>query len=122
HGTGEAGRGRVAFIARRARRAPALIVATAREEELASAPVLQRVLSEVATEPHFVRMPLSPLSRSDTAALVRSLARRGSDETLVARLSERLWATSEGNPFVIVETMRALDEGAVTETAPSLPL
>src|SRR5499433_1898458 len=111
-----------AFIARRARIAPALIVATAREEELASAPVLQRVLSEVATEPHFVRMPLSPLSRGDTAALVRSLARRGSDETLVACLSERLWATSGGNPFIIVETMRALDEGALTETASSLPL
>jgi len=63
-----------------------------------------------------------PLSRGDTAALVRSLARRGSDEALVARLSERLWAASEGNPFIIVETMRALDEGAVTETAPSLPM
>ena len=111
-----------AFVARRTRTAPALIAATAREEELASAPALQRVLDEVATEPHFVRMALSPLSRNDTAALVRSLARRGSDEALVARLSERLWATSEGNPFVIVETMRALDEGAVTETAPSLPL
>jgi DNA-binding SARP family transcriptional activator len=112
----------LAFVARRTRTAPALIVATAREEELASAPVLQRVLDEVATESHFVSMPLSPLSRGETAALVRSLTRRGSDETLVERLSERLWAASEGNPFMIVETMRALDEGAVTETAPSLPL
>ena len=111
-----------AFVARRTRTAPVLIAATAREEELASAPVLQRVLDEVATEPHFVRMSLSPLSRGDTAALVRSLARRGSDEALVARLSERLWAASEGNPFIIVETMRAFDEGAVTETAASLPL
>jgi DNA-binding SARP family transcriptional activator/tetratricopeptide (TPR) repeat protein len=111
-----------AFVARRMRTAPVLIAATAREEDLTSAPALQRVIDEVATEPHFVRMPLSPLSRSDTAALVRSLARRGSDEALVARLSERLWATSEGNPFVIVETMRALDDGALTETAPSLPL
>jgi DNA-binding SARP family transcriptional activator len=111
-----------AFVARRTRTLPALIVATAREEELPSAPVLQRVLDEVVTEPHFVRMPLSPLSRGDTAALVRSLARRGSDETLVARLSERIWAASAGNPFMIVETMRALDDGAATETAPSLPL
>jgi DNA-binding SARP family transcriptional activator/tetratricopeptide (TPR) repeat protein len=111
-----------AFVSRRTRTARALIAATAREEELASAPILQRVLDEVGTEPHFVRMPLAPLSRGDTAALVRSLARRGSDEALVARLSERLWAASEGNPFMIVETMRALDEGAVTETAPSLLL
>src|SRR5262245_41310971 len=111
-----------AFLARRTKTVPVLIAATAREEELASAPALQRVFDEVAAEPHFVRMPLPSLSRSDTTALVRSLARRGSDEALVARLSERLWATSEGNPFVIVETMRALDEGAVTETAPSLPL
>jgi tetratricopeptide (TPR) repeat protein len=111
-----------AFVARRTQTASTLIVATVREEELASVPVLQRVLDEVATEPHSVRMPLSPLSRGDTAALVRSLARRGSDEALVARLSERLWAASEGNPFVIVETMRALDDGAATETAPGLPL
>jgi DNA-binding SARP family transcriptional activator len=111
-----------AFVARRTRTVPALIAATAREEELPSAPGLQRVLDEVATEPHFVRLPLSPLSRGDTTALVRLLARRGSDEALVARLSERLWVASAGNPFIIVETMRALDEGALTETAPSLPL
>jgi DNA-binding SARP family transcriptional activator len=110
-----------AFVARRMRTVPALIVATAREEELPSFPFL-RVLDEVVTEPHVVRMSLSPLSRGETAALVRSLARRGSDEALVARLSERLWAASAGNPFIIVETMRALDEGAATETAPSLLL
>src|SRR5262249_26378475 len=75
-----------------------------------------------ATEPHLVRMLLSPLARGDAAALVQSLARRGSDEALVARLSERLWAASAGNPFMIVETMRALDDGAVTETVSSLPL
>jgi len=111
-----------AFIARRTQTVPVLLAATAREEELSSAPVLQRVLDEVATEQLLVPMPLSPLSRGDTAALVRSLARRGSDETVVARLSERLWAASKGNPFIIVETMRALDEGAIAETAPTLPL
>ncbi len=111
-----------AFVARRTQTTSALIAATAREEELASAPGLQRVLDEVAMEPHFVRVPLSPLSRGDTAALVRSLARRGSDETLIARLSDRLWAASHGNPFIIIETLRALDDGAATETAPSLPL
>src|SRR5262245_4194818 len=112
----------LAFVMRRTQAAPTLIAATAREEELASATVLQRVLDEISTEPHFVRMPLSPLSRDDTAALVRSLARRGSDDALVARLSERLWAASEGNPFIVVETMRALDDGAATEAAPNLPL
>jgi len=111
-----------AFVARRTRTASVLIAATAREEELASTPALLRVLDEVATESHFVRMPLSPLSRGDATALVRALARRGTDEAFVARLSERLWSASAGNPFIIVETMRALDDGAATETAPSLPL
>ena len=111
-----------AFVARRTQAVRVLLGATAREEELSSAPVLQRVLDELATGPHFRHMPLSPLSRGDTAALVQSLARRGSDETLVACLSDRLWAASKGNPFIIVETMRALDEGAVTETAPTLRL
>ena len=111
-----------AFVARRSRTVGSLLAATAREEELASAPVLQRVLDEIGAEAHVVCIPLSPLSRADTGALVRSLARRGSDEASVARLSERLWLASAGNPFIIVETMRALDDGAATETVPSLPL
>src|SRR5262249_38511027 len=40
-----------AFVARQTRTLPVLIAVTAREEDLASSPVLQRVLDEVATEP-----------------------------------------------------------------------
>jgi hypothetical protein len=41
-------------------------------------------------------------------ALVRALARAGSDP---GRLGDQLWTLSEGNPFMVVETMRALQEG-----------
>src|SRR5204862_5123679 len=37
---------------------------------------------------------------------------RSGDEAAVARLGEQAWVTSEGNPFVAVETVRAYAEGA----------
>jgi tetratricopeptide (TPR) repeat protein len=52
-----------------------------------------------------------PLTRPDTRALVRALARTG-DEAALDRLAAQAWAVSEGNPFVVVETVRAHAEGA----------
>jgi len=56
-------------------------------------------------------LSLSPLSQPDTVALVRMLAPTH-EATTVERLSEQVWIASEGNPFMVVETMRALQEGA----------
>jgi DNA-binding SARP family transcriptional activator len=112
----------LAFLARRIQAAPILVVATAREEELASAPVLGRVLEELTREPHFRRLALLPLSRTDTTALVRSLARAGYEGSSLARLCEQVWALSEGNPFLVVEIMGARHEGATPQPLTGLSL
>jgi DNA-binding SARP family transcriptional activator len=112
----------LAFLARRVQSRPVLLVGTARDEELASVPVLSHLLQELDRERRLMRMDLAPLSRPDTLSLVRMLARAGSDEARLARLGEQVWTVSEGNPFVIVETTRALEEGRVPGTPGELPL
>src|SRR5262249_10286039 len=52
-----------------------------------------------------------PLSRPDTLTLVRTLA-RNADESWLDRVGEHAWHTSSGNPFVVVETVRAHAQGA----------
>jgi DNA-binding SARP family transcriptional activator len=112
----------LAFVARRVHAAPALIAITAREEELSSVPMLRDVLTELAREAHFTRVALQPLSRPATTDLVHALARAGSGEAAVGQLAERVWAVCEGNPFVTVETVRAIQEGRIREGASGLPL
>jgi len=56
---------------------------------------------------------LSPLSRADTAALVQTLARTAEDDGATAARAEQVWAISEGNPFMVVEAMRSLQEGSM---------
>jgi DNA-binding SARP family transcriptional activator len=112
----------LAFLARRIQAASILVVATAREEELASVPVLGRVLEELTREPHFLRLALLPLSRTDTTALVRSLARAGYEASGLARLCEQVWALSEGNPFMVVEAMGARHEGTTPQPLTGLSL
>lgn len=111
------------FIARHVRAHPVLIVGTVREEELTGVPALARCVEELARDRRLARMILPSLSRDATTELVRALARRGSSAAWMAQLAEHVWALSEGNPFVIVETMRALQEGQLppTQTGVSLP-
>jgi len=100
------------FLARRLGDWPAIIVATTREEELADAPMLSRLIEDLAREGHLVALRVGPLSHPDTVALVRSVARAGSDESTLTRLADHAWRASEGNPFVAVEMVRAHAERA----------
>ncbi|MGH7308906.1 MAG: ATP-binding protein, partial [Candidatus Rokuibacteriota bacterium] len=112
----------VAFLARRITALRVLLVVTARDDELAASPALPNVLDELPREPHFVPLALAPLSRPQTADLVRALADRGPAAGARADPTEEVWRLSEGNPFVVVETIRALQEGAVPHTPTGLPL
>jgi DNA-binding SARP family transcriptional activator/predicted ATPase len=100
------------FVARRLATAPALLVATIRTEEIVGAPALERLLDVLDREQRLVRVTLGALSRADTGTLVRSLAGRGGD-TSIERLSDKVWTVSRGQPFMAVEAMRALLEGAI---------
>src|SRR5262249_43251419 len=111
-----------AFLARRLRAHPVVLVGTAREEELPDAPLLRRLIEDLGRGPGFLLVALAPLSRSDTAALVRRLVKAATEETAVVRLGEVVWVASGGNPLVAVETVRAIDQGVPPDAVPTLGL
>jgi DNA-binding SARP family transcriptional activator len=92
----------LAFLARRLARWKLLLVATARPEQLDDVPFVRRALDTLGRAPQALALDLPPLSRADTATLVRALA-----PAQVGSLGERAWALSEGHPFTVVEVLRA---------------
>jgi DNA-binding SARP family transcriptional activator len=106
-----------AFVARRLAERPLLLVASARDEDLAEAPGVTRLLEELAALSHVDRLALGALSAAATATLVRALVRAGSPAARLAETVDRVWTISDGNPFVIVETMRTLREGGLPDTS-----
>jgi DNA-binding SARP family transcriptional activator/tetratricopeptide (TPR) repeat protein len=98
----------LAFAGRRMAAGRALLLATAREEDLAVAPVLRTLLHEGEREARVTQVVLPSLSRADTDRLVEALMPRGGGRAALARAAERVWELSGGNPFVAVETTRAL--------------
>ena len=109
----------LAFVSRRIPAWAALLVTTAREEELADA--ARRTMRDLARTSQALPVVLSPLSRPDTALLVRALTRVGSDAPTLAHVEEQIWAMSEGNPLVAVEAMRALDQDSLRDDAREKP-
>ena len=76
-----------------------------------------------AREARFLeRLRLGPLSHEETTALVQSLSPGDRDKERDAGLAERIWVASSGNPFVIVETLRAVEQGAPTPPNDALPV
>jgi len=112
----------LAFLGRRLQSWPVLVLITAREEELADAPVLRRALGDLTREQRLVPLTLAPLSRADTLSLLRVLARAGSQPAAVERLGDRLWVASRGNPLIVVETMRGFRDDPAPEALSELPL
>jgi DNA-binding SARP family transcriptional activator len=112
----------LSFLVRRLEGRPIVVVATAREEELDAAPVLRRVVEELARESRAIRLTVPALSQPATVALVRALARRGSSDARIAELAAQAWTLSEGNPLVIVETMRGAFDGRVAAAGTRLKL
>lgn len=111
----------LSFVGRRIHDRTVLVVATARDEELDDAASLRRVLDELRRAGEFAELLLAPLSPQDTAALVRSLARGGGAPTRLSDLAAQVWRASEGNPFMVVETLRSVGEGTPLGSS-ALPL
>ena len=112
----------LAFVSRRLQQWAALVVTTAREEELVDAPAARRTVQELARETQTARLVLPPLARPDTERLVQAVARAGGAAKAAARLAAEVWVVSEGNPFVAIETTRALQEGMALPDARTLSL
>ncbi|HYE92570.1 MAG TPA: AAA family ATPase, partial [Terriglobales bacterium] len=101
------------FIGRRLAGRRVVLACTAREED--ATPGVQRTMREMAALPHVTPVALGALSKDATAALVRALARSGSPDARLADTIERVWELSEGSPFVIVETVRALRDARLPD-------
>jgi tetratricopeptide (TPR) repeat protein len=113
----------LAFVIRRLGSAPLLVLGSAREEEIGDAPLLRGVVEELTAERRLALLHVGPLSEASTGALVRTLAPAAPVRASTQRLEAQVWAASGGNPFVTVETVRALAEGAHPQAsgAPRLP-
>jgi DNA-binding SARP family transcriptional activator len=111
----------LAFLGRRLGPLPVLIVGSARPEEAVEAPDLAQALAELRREGRLDEVAVGPLSRDESVTLARALGPGATVARLIDRIADELWAVSEGNPFVIVETIRALGQGAAS-AEPGKPL
>ena len=111
----------LAFLARRRGTGRLLLVASAREEELLERPLARRLLSEAEAGAPEPALSVGPLSEAETLALARELA-AGPSRPDSERIAKRVWRLSEGNPFMVVETVRTLRGGAAPDAADRLPL
>ena len=110
----------LSFLGRRLQTWPLLVVGTAREEDLPGAPILRRTLEDLVRDKHLVELRLAPLSKEETLTLVRTLAGAERNEAVTTGLAAQVWIISEGNPFAVVETVRALPEGFVADPSATL--
>jgi DNA-binding CsgD family transcriptional regulator/tetratricopeptide (TPR) repeat protein len=81
-----------------------LVVATYRSDELHSGHPLRRLLGALARERAGDVMELEPLSRAETADMLRCILGFVPDPALEAAI----WRRSEGNPFFVEELLTAL--------------
>jgi len=110
----------LSFVGRRLQTWPILVVGTTREEDLAGAPILRRTLEDLARDNRLTELRLAPLPKEETLTLVRTLTGAERDEAVMIGLAEQVWIISEGNPFAVVETVRALPEGCVADPSTKL--
>lgn len=93
-------------LAHRAPALPILIVATYRSDELNAGHPLRRLLGAMARERVGEDMRLAPLSREDTAELLKGMFGTAPDPAFASAI----WKRSEGNPFFIEEIVSMLGE------------
>lgn len=96
-----------------------LLMLTARADEMPAA--LAR-LDDLDRELPVLQLSLTPLGRDDTARLTRALAGTGREDASLTSLADAVWTASEGSPFIVIETLRALADGSTAETPGNLPL
>jgi predicted ATPase len=112
----------LSFLVRRlAPSSPACFMAAVRAEELAVAHFLRTVLQELEREQRFLPIEIAPLARADSRALVQALA-PSSAAVDTSSVFEQIWAISEGNPLVVVETVRGLEAGGLPAGVAQLPV
>jgi hypothetical protein len=87
-----------------------LVLATYRDTEPSRSPLLAETLSGLARRPEVTRLELGPLGEPDVAAILADAGREPTD-------AARVRTATEGNPFFVVEVVRALDQTGDPATA-----
>ena len=100
----------LAFLGRRIHRLPVLVLGSMRPEEMVDAPVLARAVSELREDGRFEEIELSPLTEDESRELLRALRPSSRARAHEASLADDIVAISEGNPFVIVESTRVMQD------------
>jgi len=112
----------LSYLGRHQRQARCMLLISVREEELPAASFIAAAIGELAREGVLARVELAPLSPTETRELAGRLAARHDLPPLEAALAEQVWAISQGNPLVIVESMRALAAGTLARDVTQLPV
>ena len=111
----------LAFLGRRIHRLPVLVVGSMRPEELVDVPVLAQSLRELRADGLLDEISLGALPQADSVALIQALMPSGRRGPQSADAARKIWASSEGNPFIIVESVRSLHyDGAAERQGASL--
>src|SRR5262249_9762663 len=98
-----------AFLARRAHSGPMLVLGTRRAGDVDAGGPRRALAAALLSEGVLGRLFLSRLTRAETVALTRELA-GPNPATVLAAIEEEIWRISEGNPFMVVETVLAVRE------------
>ncbi len=91
--------------------APILVVISYRPEESRERGTVWNTLQTIDREPGQLRMALNSLSRAEAAQLVR----RALGSSVETPLERRIGIESQGNPLLVLETLRALIENGGLE-------
>jgi DNA-binding SARP family transcriptional activator/tetratricopeptide (TPR) repeat protein len=103
------------FLVRRLHGKRLLVIMTWRDAEAQSLQPLQRLLLEVSRDETATVLKLPRLPQSAIRELTQALASEG--ERGLPRLSERLYAETEGVPLFLAEYLRALRSGLLDTTS-----
>ncbi len=104
----------LAFLARRLLPGRVTLLLTVRQEDLIDGSFLAGTLEELAQQRHLTRFDLPRLSRRETEELVAVLAVAERSSAGIG-IVDAVWEASEGNPFMVHETVAALREGTVVD-------
>lgn len=112
----------LAFILRRLRGRPLLVLLTSRSDQVPADHRLRQLLTEAQRAGIATTLPLPRLDQDAVVALVESLGDTATGGPGVADLSQRLYAESEGLPLFLHEYIAVLRSGtSLAEDGWSLP-
>ena len=110
HWASESTLGLLHFLARHLVECPTLMIGTLRPEELGELHPLRDLQRRLEREGLAQMLPLPRLSQAAVEILVKEMS--GADEAVVP-LTQRLFQETEGNPFFLMEILKALFAGDV---------